>query len=67
MWKACSIEWYHFWNGRWSGKVFAEYTKMTYYRPVLIAHTLAGRLSWGGAAPAVAGAGYARLLLGNIT
>ena len=34
---------------------------MAYYRPVLVAHTLAGRLSWGGAAPAVAGAGLQRI------
>ena len=58
MWKACLIEWYHFWDDRWPGKVFAEIAKMAYYRSVLVAHTLAGRLSWGGAAPAVAGAGW---------
>ena len=57
MWKACLIEWYHFWDDRWPGKVFAEIAKMAYYRSVLVAHTLAGRLSWGGAAPTVTGAG----------
>ena len=42
MWKACLIEWYHFWDDRWPGKVFAEIAKMAYYRSVLVAHTLGG-------------------------
>ena len=42
MWEACLIEWYHFWNNWWPGKVFAEDAKMANYRSVLVAHTLGG-------------------------